>query len=563
MSDKKKRSRPPRGNGNVTTKKVNITSFCGEEVAEKFDVSNHSEKFTAEPASQLDSSGIFLTKTFVQTFKNQGSVFFIPASELHRENVKDAAWLKRLEGTVSSQKSYDLEYIINHQFLDMRPKETRDRDPDVKLVHIAHTTFGMCLSIVYDKWIFKDANAGTFAAGSAHQVQKGLFDYFNEVSEDGHILISTNRSGKYISRYMLPFKYGIQASPDTFPFYPGFFTPFSQKQSGIHRLIFNSTEPGCAAGLGCLYRKEFKDEADSRIWRTIHFCEGKLENFEFPVYSESRIEEFVCRLNTAFANTNHLAYTLYIPNGDSKVMKTIGMALLRPSFTMPELMNLVRSIKKLNLTASDYILPRIVRIYDLCIPSVFELQEQEYAAGSDHTTYIYCGEQTGYQILTNMLNAGLSRCDFKPLWKDNCFDWAEDDLNYGIRYPCVMNQHQIENAEPPSVWYHSECIHALHNTNPKVTKYPSIVGLFVRYKCPCCDEVMKICELSSNGTFKKNTICEGKYPSNCIDLYQNHCNIINAGNFIALETKALNSDEQILVDPTYSGNTTDLSFQIS
>jgi hypothetical protein len=91
----------------------------------------------------------------------------------------------------------------------------------------------------------------------------------------GIVFLPTNKQNIYLPRCMLKNDTGTESHPAK-KYGRGWFEHLSDYQLDYYQKAFNNEHPGCAAGLGCLCRKEFLDgEADPRLWRTIYYCHSE------------------------------------------------------------------------------------------------------------------------------------------------------------------------------------------------------------------------------------------------------------------------------------------------
>lgn len=530
---------------------VVVSSFCGEETRNGGFVAFYDEKEEEEVSRLTDE---FFPK---QPIEPSLSCFFVPTREHHEEDARSRITIERLKETKSvAMKSNVIEYVRchEHKILLLNESQVSDVSKRIRIVkpsEVFELKQTILVATNHEEWILF---GGKERFQSAHDLQKRLLDIYRQTTT-GYILISTHTEGM-IGRLMRPFWSGSAVLPWEHPFYPGFFTKFTETERKQHAAFFSDTFPGCAAGLGCLYRKEFKDEPDPRMWRMIWFCPG--EKVSTIIRAADRIKVFrtiiTQRLSRLPQIQSYRLHETYVSNGSSSRVKVFGLALV----SLEDAGTIVMQIHQVlqNQVITDYIFPRFIRVFRTTLPNVHDLEHL-----SDNVTiFAYCGSENRYQQLSPDDMLILAKSFWKPLWSDNCNQWACDELDYEIPFPCRGKK----GDQSPRVWFHSTCLHALHDVDPKLEKFSSMVGLLPRFKCPCCSSIMKMAPLNEKGQFRKGSQCAGHYPRNCRTLFSDAVEIINAGNFIALETKPyLNEKETLVARPDYEPSITDLGYQLS
>lgn len=221
--------------------------------------------------------------------------------------------------------------------------------------------------------------------------------------------------------------------------YPGFFLPMSERGEQIHRVFFDDEmNPGCAAGLICLCRKEFK-KADEDTWNKIFYCSnGDLEtktqrkkiSNEFHLLYRA-VDDIFDRFDSIVVTKPRVKF--FIRSFGAKQVHIMDVEKSGP----PNMFEIIHRLKKLyTIYHSDWYMPAIIRFFaNNTITKMYR-----------YTNKGYIEADPNQEILENTLMS-----------TEECF------LTYNL--PCFVN-----DGERAHIWFHELC---LGNTMKL---------------CPCCNQ---------------------------------------------------------------------------
>lgn len=417
------------------------------------------------------------------------------------------------------------------------------------------------LSGVQDRWKFHYdplGNSGVYCSATSAQ---GLLDEMFFATID-RIFVPTEKS-LFLPRFIAPIIMGRLISPsstlhDPLPgstsrsgVFPGFFTPLSPEQKNHLSTTFDSQNPCCASGVRCLYRREFSEDNDPRLWREIYFCQGQLpyvvdtvdlNNPRCPTFMEiyKGLEKIGFPYNwkysspcQVFVETSYSfqLYSIELPTSADTSALCIGLAVMISEGSHEPLRDVIGKVqaKLLALASifhSDWYIPRIIRVFQsgLMAPPIefqrygYSLLEQDIFSNdtSDHLVYVYHSEDHCYKLLDASNVAHLEKTYFASVWGDVI---PKKNLSFAITLPCAMNS----SEKAPNIWYHAGCLDAENSTNDILTKHSHLLGqcgATIRYSCPCCNNLLQKGYLNPDtGVFPPESRCAGKYPRNMIEAF--------------------------------------------